>query len=344
METFEIEQKIPNLFKDGINPGEYVNLLEGQYLVFCIKPIEGVKITNLEIGYDTVTFLDKYKEFYNKHYCKNFNFSERFHKIKQEQQFVCDLITKIKTDIVRNVNLSKCSSKGHYDNPEKRIIQKKKKTIFLYKIPIKDEEQLLYYIKTFLNITILRSDQYYDKKLYIFFSLCEIINNLLMYLKILKQTKTNLENIQENKRFYELHECNYKDIVHHRVQSNLKTYVEQNEENNKKYLYKKDKRMFSEYYVISDSNICAVDSGRQTLCSGYVLALSIEGKKTNGPQWNVYPIDGNPNDEKKNLERLIEFYKKIPIDAITNVSKNNVLYSSNLLSPSNLSQCSYEPK
>jgi hypothetical protein len=282
------------IFKNITNDNSH-NLLNQQFKlnIFLRNPIYIINLffyrnydINNEIVYETkdklnrITFGDfgllyKTKELNTKYInkcCKKYKkrqyLLKRTKKINDEIVRVNNIETKIKTEIINNLNFTKPQRESHYRNCENKILGNNTytKPLFLYQLHDIDDNaktKMMDDINLKLNINI--SLDICLEKLFIYFTICKILNNIELYKNYLSccidTINKNIFNL--NKKYFI-----FNDVLEDRI-------CEKDPDLDK---------TFSEYYIFKDYNTYAIDNKNKCMCLGYILAFSKEENK-----WNVFP-------------------------------------------------------
>jgi hypothetical protein len=242
------------------------------------------------------------KYIYNccKRYKKRKYLLKRTNKINDEMIRIQNIETKIKTEIINNLNFDKSQGDSHYRNCENKILGKNvyKKPLFLYQlhdINDKTKTKIINCINLKLNINI--GQDICLEKLFIYFTICKILKNIELYKNYLSCC---IDTIHKN--IFNLNKkCMFNDILEDRI-------CEKDDELNSK---------FSEYYIFKDDTY-AIDNKHKCMCLGYVLAFSNQGK------WNVFPKNNDnhqhymSSDNIDNMITIIKAYEKEGINLIEN--------------------------
>ena len=211
--------------------------------------------------------------------------------------------TKIKTEIINNLNFSKKTKESHYMNCKNKMLGKNSysKCLFLYElhnISNDTKTKIINYINVKLNITIIVDICL--EKLFIYFTICKILKNIELYKNYLSCCidTINKNTFNLNKKY-----CMFNDVLEDRI------CEKDNEFDNK----------FSEYYIFKDYDTYAIDNKNKCMCLGYVLAFSNQGNK-----WNVFPKNNDncqhyiSSNNIDNMINTIKAYEKEGINLIEN--------------------------
>jgi hypothetical protein len=134
--------------------------------------------------YNTIELSVEYINNCCKKYKKNNILLKRTNKINNEIIRVKNIETKIKTEIINNLNFKKSQGNSHYRNCENKILGKNvyNKPLFLYQlheINNNTKTKIINYINLKLNISI--DVNICLEKLFIYFTICKIIKNIELY-------------------------------------------------------------------------------------------------------------------------------------------------------------------
>lgn len=226
-----------------------------------------------------------------KYYEKNNTLLKRTKILNDEIIRVDSIVNKIKTEIIYNLNFTKSKEHSHYMDCKKKLCGTNyKKPLFLYqlhKINNDTKIKLVNYINDKLkaneydNNIIIKDNEKNNIKLetlFIYFSICEILKNMLLYknylLCCINHINKNLFNL--NTKY-----CLFSNIIKDRI-------CEEDITLNKHYV---------EYYIFKDYYTYAIDNYNDCMCSGYIMALS-----KNASKWNIFPKN---NDNNANNCRIL---------------------------------------
>jgi hypothetical protein len=220
------------------------------------------------------TFSDTYREQCIQQYIENGELDVRRNKLNVEINKVTQLIAKILTECVNNMNLTKPRRCSHHQNVGNKLIGENAytKPLFIYDACGEFGDKLISTINKLLPTdTLLATDS--NEKIYVYFSLCLLLKTLSQYITYLH---TSIDTINHN-TFNLNPQCMFNDILTDKLRSNIydTNYANPDLDN-----------MFSEYYVIIDNNVLAMDNKSKCWSNGYVLGLSISAKK-----WNIFPLN-----------------------------------------------------
>lgn len=239
----------------------------------------------------------------NKNYIKNFRkkckkknyLIKRTKKLEDEITRVNNIETKIKLDVINNLNFTKTSRYSHYKNCKNKLIGSNvyTKPLFLYELHedynnSETKVKIINYINNIINI-VLDIDIDFEE-LFIYFTICKIIKNIELYKNYLLSC---IDNIHKNIFNLNTNYCMINDVLHDRICENGNNRFDE---------------IYSEYYIFRDYNTYAIDNKNKCMCLGYVLALSKSDNK-----WNVFPEN---NDDlqyyisNKNIDDMIKFIKE----------------------------------
>ena len=249
-----------------------------------------ITFSNFELLYTTKELNTKY--IYNccKKYKKRNYLFKRTKKINDEIIRVDNIETKIKKEIINNLNFNKSQSKSHYRNCENKIldINVYKKPLFLYdlhEISNITKTKIINYINLKINIDI--NVDICLEKLFIYLTICKILKNIKMYKNYLSCCIDNI-----NKNIFNLNKnyCMFNDVLENRI-CEKDNELESN---------------FTEYYIFKDYNTYAIDNKNKCMCLGYILAFS-----KNGNKWNVFPKNSDNNQciSRNNINHMINIIK-----------------------------------
>ena len=126
----------------------------------------------------------KYIDNCRKKYKKRKYLLKRTNKINDEMIRIKNIETKIKTEIINNLNFSKKTKESHYMNCKNKMLGKNSyiKPLFLYDlhdISINTKNKIINYINFKLNINI--SVDICLEKLFIYFTICKVLKNIELY-------------------------------------------------------------------------------------------------------------------------------------------------------------------
>ena len=189
---------------------------------------------------------------------------KRTKQIQDELSRVNTIETKIRTEIIHNLNFKKPRCKSHYRNCKHKMLCNKNITLFLYdlhKINDETKTKIINYIQDNINIVLDLNVEL--EQLFIYFSICKILKNITLYQNYLSCCITTI-----NKNIFNLNKkyCMFNDILKGRI---CDKYTDE---------------IFSEYYIFRDYDTYAIDNKNKCMCLGYVLAFSKSDNK-----WNVFP-------------------------------------------------------
>jgi hypothetical protein len=241
---------------------------------------------------------------------KKYNSQEkRIIKIENEKIKINNIKNKILTGIIFNLNFNKAQNQSHFRNIKNKLINKKNKplTIGLYDLHIISEISFNQLKNNFFNKLNISLNFTYNEinnsnnkeKLYIYYCLIKIIDNIDMYLNYLNQS---IENISKNKIYLNKKIFGFNDILKERIDDTVTT------------------KHFIKQYTFRDYNTYSLDisdynNNNISICNGYILALSKNAK------WNLFPLTNdikNKISDKQidNFLNLIDCYNYNNIDII----------------------------
>lgn len=189
------------------------------------NPNDYIEIGEISFHGKSIDIPKDYIEKCKRSYKKRNVLPERIHKINNEIRRVDELVFKIKTEVIYNLNFSKGRGASHYCNVENKItgVNKYIKSLFLYDLNLITDSlkiKLINYINNCLKIYI--DDNATLEEIFIYFALCNILKNIEHYKNYLneciKQINADLFNL--NKQY-----CMFSDIVEDRIIENDKEFV-----------------------------------------------------------------------------------------------------------------------
>jgi hypothetical protein len=257
----------------------------------------------LKMLFNTREINKKYINNCKKKYKKRKYFLKRTNKINDEMLRIKNIETKIKKEIINNLNFKKSQKDSHYRNCENKIIGNNsyKKPLFLYELhDISDtiKTKIINYINIKLNINLCLDVCL--EQLFIFFTICKILKNIELYKNYLSCCieTINKDAFNLNKKY-----CMFNDVLEDRI---CETDTDLN-------------KHFSEYYIFKDCNTYAIDNKNKCVCVGYVLAFSNKENK-----WNVFPknndnfLDYIPSENIYKMIHIINEYDKEGFNLLEN--------------------------